>query len=226
MFAIRAIAVATLGLIFTGANAEIAKCHVVFLQATGKEAEGDATARMKAHLEYLQGLWDGGKALAIGPLEDGGPIRGLQILKTDNPILANAWASGDPMVKDGYLRPVALPWWTDLVVFTHTGAFMDLQPFTFSLLYAPADRPNNPEGREQRQTEHMANINKMYNDGHLVAAGPFDAAHRYRGLFVFRGTDRAAIDRMTKPDPLLGGGYLKMIHYTWYTSKGNFPAPK
>ena len=208
------------------AHAEFAKCHVVFLKATDKKAEGDAQARMKGHLSYLQGLWDGGKALAIGPLEDGGSLRGIQILKTANPIEALAWANGDPMVKEGYLTPVALPWWTELTAFTHTGAFLDLQPFTFSLLYAPADRPNNPEGREQRQTEHMANITKMYNDGHLVLAGPFDAAHRYRGLFVFRGTDRVAIDRMTKPDPLLGGGYLKMVHYTWMTSKGNFPPAK
>ena len=223
MLTTRAVLAAALALVFLPAHAEIAKLHFVFLKATGKENRDGAEDRMKRHLAYLEGLWNSGQALAIGPTDDGGDIRGFQILKTENPIQALAWANGDPMVQEGVLRPVVFPWWTDLASFQHKGAFMDLGSYTLSLLYAPADRPRSDGGQgEQLQAGHMSNIRKMGQEGHLLLAGPFESAHRFRGLFVFQGTDRRAIEEWTRADPLIAGGYLKMFHYHWLTSKGNF----
>jgi uncharacterized protein YciI len=63
-----------------------------------------------AHLAHLADLHEAGYLLAAGPLFDGGtPLRGLAILNVGVED-ARALKEGDPAVRAGKYRIIALPW--------------------------------------------------------------------------------------------------------------------
>lgn len=58
------------------------------------------------------------------------------------------------------------------------------------------------EDGERIQTAHMANINKMSVDGHLVAAGPFgDTPTTISGVFVMKAASLDEAKRIANQDP-------------------------
>lgn len=210
-------------LLASAAHGEMRVVQLVFLKSTGRAVQQGAEALQQEHIKYLESLWVSGRALAVGPLADGGSLRGLVILKAESRAQALGWMEADPMVRVGMLRPVILPWYTDTASFHRAPRFLDLQPMTFTLLIRPASAPSVPQADLAGIGEgHMANIRRMAEGGLLAAAGPFDRCGAFRGVFVFRGTDRQKMDDECQQDPAIRRGLLVMRHYTWYTAQGTF----
>lgn len=180
-------------------------------------------AEQQAHLKYLQGLWESKKALAVGPLEGAGRMRGLVILDVPTRDDAKAILGKDPRVQLGHFSLDVLTFWCEPGYFLHQGGFMELEKHYFGFLVRPASAPKlDAEESKRIQEGHMANLNRMASLGILKSAGPFDGGKRYRGVVIFRGADPERIQREVGEDPAVKAGLLKLQLYPWWTSRGNF----
>lgn len=66
----------------------------------------------------------------------------------------------------------------------------------------PARKALTPEQGQKIQADHMANIQKLTNDGVLVSAGPFDDAQRtISGIFIFRVESLERAQAIAANDP-------------------------
>ncbi|MEB2782471.1 YciI family protein [Algoriphagus sp. C2-6-M1] len=68
------------------------------------------------------------------------------------------------------------------------------------------------------QAGHMANINKLSEEGQLVMAGPFFGNEELRGLFIFAVESLEEAEKLTATDPAVKAGVLKMDVKEWYGS--------
>jgi uncharacterized protein YciI len=68
---------------------------------------------------------------------------------------------------------------------------------------------------EGLQKAHLANLNAMWEEGLLLASGPIGDSGPLRGVLIFRGDDRAAIQRRVADDPLVKAGRLNVALKPW-----------
>lgn len=180
-----------------------------------------ASKTQAAHLKFLEGLWQEGKALAVGPLIDAGDIRGIVVLAEPDVEKAKAALADDPFVRTGALTVEARPWYTAVNRFQKGPKFMDLEPLWFGLLTRPETAPTLPEERlKEIQAGHMDNIRAMAASGHLLLAGPMGDQGALRGIFIFRDAEKAELEAMAGKDPAIQAGRLKLDLYRWWTAKG------
>ena len=178
-----------------------------------------AEVYQKRHLDGLMHLWEEGKAVAVGPMEDDS-YSGLVILNTKDPIEAKEWLKGDPYVKSGYLTLDILPWAFENH-FQHAPKFLDVEKFWFGILERPKNAPQYSAAKSNKlQAGHLANITKMANDGLLAMAGPFLSDEPRRGLLIFFTKDISQIKRAVAADPLIQAKRLELKLIPWYTGKG------
>lgn len=71
--------------------------------------EEGAGALQDAHMSHLADLHDAGYLLAVGPLRDGGELRGLSILNVD-PERARELKEADPAVRAGVYLVRTIAW--------------------------------------------------------------------------------------------------------------------
>jgi uncharacterized protein YciI len=68
------------------------------------------------------------------------------------------------------------------------------------------------------QEGHMANINKMAEEGKLILAGPFTDDGDLRGIFIFNVESVEEAEALTQNDPSIKAGRLIMELHPWYGS--------
>ena len=182
--------------------------------------------RQGEHIKGLEALMRSGKALAAGPIENGGDLRGLVVLDVGTKAEAERLLAKDPWIVSGHLVAEYRTWYVAKKLFRPLkGNFTDVEACTFALLVRPPTAPDlSPEEKGIIQEGHMANINAMAKAGDLAIAGPFEEDTPLRGIFVFRTTDRANVEELVAKDPAVARGRLKVEPFTWYVSKGVLPA--
>ncbi len=73
--------------------------------------------------------------------------------------------------------------------------------------------------RDEIFAGHMANINKLANEGKLALAGPFGKNDRtYRGLFIFAVTSVEEAQKLVETDPVIKSGMMVAELTPWYGS--------
>jgi uncharacterized protein YciI len=94
-----------------------------------------------------------------------------------------------------------------------------MKKFVIAFLYR-GDRVNeySEEERAELQKGHMANINRMAEEGKLVLAGPFFGNEDLRGLYFFDVQSLEEAQALTETDPSIKAGVLKMDLKEWYGS--------
>jgi uncharacterized protein YciI len=201
----------------------MAMVSLVFLK-TGQPvemSEKEAAETQGRHLQFLEGLWQEGKALAVGPLMDGGEIRGLVVLAEPDVEKAKQTLAEDPFVKSGALKLEVHQWYTAVNRLHKGPKFLDLESYWFGLLTRPETAPNLPDERlKEIQAGHMDNIRAMAASGHLLLAGPMGGNGRLRGIFVFRDGDKKDMEALAAKDPAIQAGRLRLDLYKWLTAKG------
>lgn len=181
------------------------------------------------HLEGLEAMMRQGQALIVGPLEGSDTWRGIAVLDVDSKDKAVALFANDPWVKSGHLVVESLPWnVAKKVLQPLKGEFTDVEPCLLGILERPANAPQvSAEQGKQLQAGHMQNIYAMAASGDLAVAGPFAEDTPLRGVFVFRGSDRAHVEALVARDPAVQAGRLTLRLMNWWVSKGVLPpAPK
>ncbi|MFN7366558.1 MAG: YciI family protein [Armatimonadota bacterium] len=176
------------------------------------------------HLEFLEGLRKQKRALAIGPLEEAGTMRGLVFFDAEKVDKPKEWMASEPMIKRGLLKPRFVTWYASDKTFRPGGEFLDLEALWFAKLDRPEGLPALDAATSQALGEaHMTNINLMAKEEILLAAGPMgEDAGNWRGIYIFADRERAEIEAAVMRDAMFKQGRLKLGLYRWYTSRGTF----
>ena len=96
-----------------GVTYHMKEYFVVFLKKGPNREEIDpkvAEELQTKHLEYLGNLYNEGKIVINGPFGDDGELRGMSFYSVESLEEATRLATGDPMVKAGWLAVEVHPW--------------------------------------------------------------------------------------------------------------------
>lgn len=79
-----------------------------------------------------------------------------------------------------------------------------------------------PAGEERTQMfeGHMANIQRLANEGKLAFAGPLDGVDGWRGIFIFATPDIATAKTYVSTDPVIINGEMVAEYHKFYGSAG------
>lgn len=100
-----------------------------------------------------------------------------------------------------------------------------LKMYHFVMLSKGENRSHDTETAKKLQEGHMANIQKMADDGLLVLAGPF-ADTLGGGIFVLKTATIEETERILQNDPAIKAGRLKYTIRPWYTDSSSFTLEK
>jgi uncharacterized protein YciI len=83
----------------------------------------------------------------------------------------------------------------------------------------PKWSPERTAETEALQNAHLANIQKMAQEGKLLVAGPFLDDGDLRGLYIFRVASMAEAESLASTDPAVRAGRLSLEFHPWYAAK-------
>ena len=102
---------------------------------------------------------------------------------------------------------------------------MELDGYSFVLLKrGPRAFEFSDEALEQLQAQHLAHLDAMREQGHLVLAGPFSeqADETLRGFCLYR-TSVEETRRLAESDPSVQAGRMAVDVMGWWTKRGSLP---
>lgn len=93
-----------------------------------------------------------------------------------------------------------------------------IRQYWFVMLTAGSNRNQDSAAAAKIQEGHLANINKLYNDGKLKVAGPFGDEGKWIGLFIFDCETKEEVEKLLKTDPAIAAGRLNYEIHSWWTA--------
>ena len=93
-----------------------------------------------------------------------------------------------------------------------------MKQYVMAFLKAGPNRSQDSATAADLQKAHMANINRMADEGKLVVAGPFMDDGELRGIYIFNVTSVEEAQALTATDPAVQAGRLAMELHPWYGS--------
>ena len=93
-----------------------------------------------------------------------------------------------------------------------------MKVYVMAFLKRGPNRPEDEELANELQSAHMANINRLAEEGKLVLAGPFGGDGDLRGIYVFDTPEISVAEEWTNSDPAIEYGSLVMELIPWYGS--------
>ena len=93
-----------------------------------------------------------------------------------------------------------------------------MKHYVMAFLKAGPKRDQDSVTAAQIQKAHMANINRLAEEGKLIVAGPFEDNGELRGIFVFNVATLEEAKTLTETDPAVQAGRLIMELHPWYGS--------
>ena len=99
---------------------------------------------------------------------------------------------------------------------------MGMKPYVFALLQTGDTIPRPDSVLSDLFAGHMANIERLAEEGKLVVAGPFydvpRAPRSWRGVFVLNTSDTAEARGWVDQDPAVKAGVFDVVLAPWYSS--------
>lgn len=76
------------------------------------------------------------------------------------------------------------------------------------------------------QEQHLGFLQRMRDQGHLLAAGPFNGQPEieWRGFAFYRVSPEEAV-RLAEQDPSVQAGRMRVEAWTWYFKRGEIAFP-
>lgn len=94
-----------------------------------------------------------------------------------------------------------------------------MKQYIFCILKTGANTTATPDEKKKYFEGHMANINKLAEEGKLVVAGPFMKNDRnYRGIFIFNCTTIEEAQKLVETDPAVKAKLFEVELTPWYSS--------
>ncbi len=69
------------------------------------------------------------------------------------------------------------------------------------------------------QRKHLANIDRLANEGKILVAGPFGDDGNWRGIFIFDCKEQKEVEELLNTDPMIAAGWLGYEVHPWWTAK-------
>ena len=99
--------------------------------------------------------------------------------------------------------------------------------YWFVMLISGDKRTQDSATTAKIQEGHMANINKLYQEGKLKVAGPFGDEGIWKGIFIFDCAIKEEVEKLLSADPAIAAGRLSYeIHPWWTAAIGSFKPVK
>ncbi len=93
-----------------------------------------------------------------------------------------------------------------------------MKPYVLVFLKRGPNRSSDSTTRANLQAAHMANINRLAEEGKLVLAGPMNSDEDIRGIYIFDVATIEEAKALTETDPAIQAGSLIMEMHPWYGS--------
>lgn len=93
-----------------------------------------------------------------------------------------------------------------------------MKSYVLALLYRGPNRPTDPQESQALQRAHLDNIGRLAAEGKLVLAGPMGDDGDLRGIYVFDVATVEEAEALTRTDPAIQRGSLRMELHPWYGS--------
>ena len=93
-----------------------------------------------------------------------------------------------------------------------------MKVYVMAFLKRGPNRSQDSVEAARLQAAHMANIDRMAEEGSLVLAGPFMDDGELRGIYVFNVSTVEEARALTATDPAIKAGRLAMELHPWYGS--------
>ena len=91
----------------------------------------------------------------------------------------------------------------------------------------PKDSEFKGKARDDMFAGHMANIERLANEGKLAVAGPFRKNDRqYRGLYIFNVGTVEEAQKLVETDPVVKAGIMVAEITPWYASASLMATPE
>ncbi len=96
----------------------------------------------------------------------------------------------------------------------------DLKTYQMVFLYRGENRSQDSLEAVKIQAGHLANIQRLSEEGKLIVAGPFLDDQDLRGIFIFDCESEGEVKELLKTDPAIDAGRLRYEIRPWMTAKG------
>jgi uncharacterized protein YciI len=94
-----------------------------------------------------------------------------------------------------------------------------MKTYVLVILRSGPAKIEDKELRDSLFTGHFSNMDRLAEEGKLVAAGPFHNNDKeYRGLFIFNVSTIEEAEELVKGDPTVTNGIFVTEMYRWYGS--------
>lgn len=101
-----------------------------------------------------------------------------------------------------------------------------MKKYVMAFLKAGPNRTQDSATAAKIQAGHMANIDRMANEGKLVLAGPFMDKGDLKGIYIFNVETVEEAKALTETDPAIQAGRLIMELHAWYGSASLMQTPE
>ena len=96
----------------------------------------------------------------------------------------------------------------------------EMKTYQMVFLYKGENRNQDSLEVEKIQAGHMANIQRLADEGKLIVAGPFLDDKDLRGIFIFDLESEVEVKALVETDPAIIAGRLRYEIHPWMTAKG------
>lgn len=101
-----------------------------------------------------------------------------------------------------------------------------MKQYVLVFLKRGPNRSQDSVTRVKLQEAHMANINRLANEGKLLLAGPMMQDEEIRGIYLFDVKTLEEAKALTETDPAIQAGSLILEMHPWYGSAALMELPK
>ncbi|MEX1189149.1 MAG: YciI family protein [Bacteroidia bacterium] len=98
------------------------------------------------------------------------------------------------------------------------GKEMTLRQYYVAFLMSGEIRSQNKEESEQIQSEHIAYLTKLWEDGIIILNGPFDEDTSLRGMSIYATDNAEQAKEFAENDPAVKSGRLKIEIHPWWSA--------
>jgi len=96
----------------------------------------------------------------------------------------------------------------------------EMKTYQMVFLYKGSNRSQDSTETLKIQEAHLANIQRLADEGKLIVAGPFLDDKDLRGIFIFDSQSEEEVKALVETDPAIITGRLRYEIHPWMTAKG------
>lgn len=96
----------------------------------------------------------------------------------------------------------------------------EMKTYQMVFLYKGSNRNQDSSETILLQEAHLANIQRLADEGKLIVAGPFLDDKDLRGIFIFNVESEEEVKKLVETDPAIKAGRLIYEIHPWMTAKG------